>query len=1522
MAEIVYEEREVEEELFTIDFPNDPIRRTEEELREEMLKYARGEAQRLGIDLGDESEIEFKVGEGVSTYEASDGDLGEIVQVVRKSKEKVPYKVEKEELLKIDFPNDPIRRTEEELREEMLKYARGEAQRLGIDLGDESQLEFAAGEGVSTYEASDGDLGETISVYRVTKTKLEEATLENNSNENVENKNSDLDKEIKELEELRDLRQQLQNATDAIDVQHLIDQIRDKVTNLESNVDDVKEMTNELETQIDEIDAQIKELKAQQKRGVAEYEKSYERMQKLNEEHNARLESSGLLTEEELQVLREEFERKKIEESEKSVEIKRQLQEQKKQITALTRQKNKIKNDVMRSEALGLSVAEYNDITNTLRKRKIVNAILETKGLGDIISKPSKERTKEEQELLKNAREEIIQEISAVKGADENLSVLEAIERIYNIEPVMSKGKEPRVLLIRKNDYQNITSAISLIPEKVKSSSERVANYVPGQTPIDMKEVVSKGEKSDDEYEWVEQFGGETYDYEDIYAAIQRDHGVDIRNNPDFRIGYGGANDDVYGPETHTSEYKVFKKVKKDTKADPEPEPTPIVIDDVLGKDTIDKFVILTDLDNNNEKYVRKAALDRFNISSDLEVEIDRQKFARISPEDAQHIIDNQGNDYSPYAVEERDVNLGRRKPEDEEVEIGKDTVDKFVILTDLDNNNEKYVRKAALDRFNIPSDLEVEIEGQKFARISQEDAQHIIDNQDNDYSPYVVEERDVNLGLRKPEDEEVEIGKDTVDKFVILTDLDNNNEKYVRKAALERFNISSDLEVEIEGQKFARISPEDAQHIIDNQDNDYSPYVVEERDVHLGTRKGPVPPVPSEEDIFLYRDLNDNGQVYASGEVLGRFGISPSGDAQVIEGNICYKISSDTDQMINYIADKSSDPKLNVKYIDVNLKKKEKPHVEAIIQKLTKELDIRAKDSKRYTASNIKVSRNFVNELQSGNWVYNVVHLAPAVAKASISFFKKLSGKIMTSRRAKETMEEITRRADEDLTEEELEVLFEEYKGSQLKTDMNNQINSVILDRLRRYGLEKVEKLNETIKVSYANLFSLLGQIKAIDEQLNSGKIGEAEFESLNAERKELMSKASGFVKTIIDSRKEANNLLSSGVHGLEEDFKAVSTKLSYVGMRFAKKNDFDNELQEKLAEYGQELNAALAEGDQEKIVDSFMSLETCYYDNTKIRGSLVGKRSVGSKYYSPLAEQFDYRDDPFIRDLFTTVAITSAAVSAVNAFRVHQIEDAEVLRRQQEEAARVNQNNDSIMDQVSQTGRDIQGRRGTFQEGMEAQAHQDVLNSANALERESLDMHGWSFGDAYHATDAANHSFYNSFHQDVTSQVNDVASRYGSGAITQAQALQEMANIASSSQNALTQVCRECLDVLRPYAQSHSQFDLSAIEESMEYIISHPDAIANMNQGMVDVTSMAGGLVGLSANHVHALSSLPSDMLSTMVCAASAAGLAMKVSNDMKGKYGKAKYGNEVTEMMKDYLRQEEAEEKEYEESISHGI
>jgi hypothetical protein len=103
------------------------------------------------------------------------------------------------------------------------------------------------------------------------------------------------------------------------------------------------------------------------------------------------------------------------------------------------------------------------------------------------------------------------------------------------------------------------------------------------------------------------------------------------------------------------------------------------------------------------------------------------------------------------------------------------------------------------------------------------------------------------------------------------------------------------------------------------------------------------------------------------------------------------------------------------------------------------------------------------------------------------------------------------------------------------------------------------------------------------------------------------------------------------------------------------------------------------------------------------------------------------------------------------------------------------------------------------------------------------------------------------------------------------------------------------------------------------MNYIVANPTAISDMNQAMVDVTNIASGLTGLTAAQATALSSLPSDMLSTLVCAASAAGLALRVSSTMNNKYAKKNgYGNEITSMMDEYMRGETPDEDELEDDL----
>lgn len=942
-----------------------------------------------------------------------------------------------------------------------------------------------------------------------------------------------------------------------------------------------------------------------------------------------------------------------------------------------------------------------------------------------------------------------------------------------------------------------------------------------------------------------------------------------------------------------------------------------------------DKFTLYKDI-NSERLFANKPVIDRFNLNKNLEkVNINGDSYHEIDKEDASFIENNANNNYSPYTVENKEIPLGLNKTSNDNL-ASRGVSEKITLFKDI-HSDRIFAMKPVFKRFNIDEVGEpVRINGIACHEINPEDALFIVRNSDNNYSPYQVVYRELPLGLKKVTKDNVdshEVINNTVrDTYTLYRDLDNNK-FYTGDKIFNRFRFDKLSEaISLDGEDAFEISADDVNYVVSNKNNKYSPYDVIIKDVVLGKKVvpeevvqsfempqalyGPAPVLdtqevkvdevmPSDEEVInLFRDLNDNDQVYASNDVLHRFGISPTNKGIMINGVEAHKIGRDTDQIINSIAKMSHNPKMVIRYTDVYLEKQRdasnpKPHVEEIIDKLTSGLDIRPKDQKRYRASNIKVSKGFRDELKSGNLAYNIVHIIPATLRAGTNFFRKLSAKIVTSKRARNAMQTIQERLDQ-LSEEELEVLFDEYKGSQLKTDMNNQINPLILDTVRTYGLRKVAKLNDEIRVNYGELFTILGEIKVLEEEIAKDDTSKDRAVILNDERKRLLEAASSNVRRILDCRREANNLLSSGVHGIEEDFKAVSTKLSYVGLRFGKTKKFDNELQHKLGDFGRNLNTALASNNAEGIVQSFMGLESCYYDNTEIRGSLVGKRSVGSKYYTPVAEQFDYRDDPFMRDLLSTVAISSAAVAAINAYRIHQVESQEIS---------------DTLTQVQKTGQEIAGKKETIREGLEAQAHQDVLNAANVQERAALDSTGWKFGSAYRAADNAGHTAYNQFGEEVSQNINQVCSDYSQGLITDAEALQRMANISNDAQATLNDVVNSSLDILRDYAATHPQFDLRAVQESMEYISAHPDAIADMNQAMVDITNLADSLATQNVAHLASLSALPSDMASTLVCAASSAALATYVSNKMNG-YNKTKstYTEEIAGMMDDYVNDED--------------
>lgn len=999
---------------------------------------------------------------------------------------------------------------------------------------------------------------------------------------------------------------------------------------------------------------------------------------------------------------------------------------------------------------------------------------------------------------------------------------------------------------------------------------------------------------------------------EDVYAVIQRNHGLDIRNNSLYEVVFGKDN-------SSEREYTLIKntRTRLDTKNvdkidESENQITGSANIDVLSsdEDIQEQLKKISDKFSNRQKRLADANRKYDELFHKV-LELDK-----MISQDLEH-RDNyiqQRNELS------RELSLAYKEVSHEENKIAKlvkkhnkllGTLDSYIATNPLSNIEALY--DSLLNSANFVGGRNGKFSNTQLGNVINKSAllpERIVNNGSRviDYVPGKAPD-DVNANFGA-----MDSSKDTLEKFVIYeTGQDNNKVLYANKYLFDRFNIQrlGDA-VKIENKTCFKIPLEDVSRIRANSNNEYSPYEVEFREADIKTLennslgKDEDGSSIKEEKITLYRDLNDDLEVYASRDVLKKFGVKPSNNGRMIEGKVYQKVSHDAVDMIEHLAKESVNPKYILDYHDIKLKKEQVAHVESILNKLTKDLDIRRKDYKRFVASNIKVANNFRKELHSGNVLYNIVHIVPSIGKAAISLLKKIGGKILSSKRSRAVVTEMQRRLDEEITDSELDVLFNEYKGSQLKTDMNIQINGVILEKLRSYGLSKVEKLNGCIKNSYSQLFVLLGEIKVIDNQL-AGQLNSTEAQALNDKRKDIMTQASNCVKEILKYRKDANNLLSSGVHGITEDFKAVESKLSYVGMRFAKNNNFDNKLQEKLGKYGEGLSEALSNGEDEEIVNNFVGLESCYYKNTEIAHSLFGNRSVGSKYYSPLAEEFDYRDDPFIRDMFTTIALTSAAYSVVNSYRIHKIEAEKELYRQQREFQNVNDTNDGIMEYVRQTGSNIEGKGEVFKEGMEAQIHQDVLNTATTVEHATLDYSGWRLNDFYREADRAGYEFFSHFHENVSLQLNDLTSKYASGVMSQAEVLNGMSDIARGTQGVLNNVVSETIGVLEGYASTHPQFNFDAISQSLEYISAHPDAINNMNQAMVDVANMGSALQGLSAAHAEALASLPSDMLSTVVAAASASGLALNVSRKMHLNYVKKNgYGNEIIDMMDEYLNE----------------
>ena len=565
-------------------------------------------------------------------------------------------------------------------------------------------------------------------------------------------------------------------------------------------------------------------------------------------------------------------------------------------------------------------------------------------------------------------------------------------------------------------------------------------------------------------------------------------------------------------------------------------------------------------------------------------------------------------------------------------------------------------------------------------------------------------------------------------------------------------------------------------------------------------------------------------------------------------------------------------------------------------IEKITKGVEVSRKDGKAYQASNIKIAQNFKNELHSGNYLYNIVHLVPAIVKLPFQFLAKISGKLRFTKDSKQRIK-IMKERIENLSEEELMVIYDEYRGNRVMQErLPSAINILLQEKMEQFIMGKVTALNAQLEADYADIFNAMMELEAVDHGLKNGDFSKEDKEYLTNYRKQLLQGRAEQVKRIRENYKEAQRLLSGGLNGFSQDMKAATTKLSIVGKRFAKDQDLDLELLSKEAKLEKAEMAAIEEGNDQMALLTFIQAESLLSKETEISNSIFGKRSTGKKYYSPLAEKLDYRDDPFIRDLFTTVAVTSAALSTINAIKGAPT-SAEI-----EEANRQIQEAQDFVDQVK-------GHRGTMREGMEAQGMQGTATITGEVERGALDATGWGLGTSkYRTADNAGHDFYNQVFDSTKAEVQNISQQYMSGSITDLEALEMMRDMANNTQTTLTNVSEQCIGIFEQYAQTHPQFDLTAVTEAVRYIEQHPEAITNMNNAMVDIQTAAEGL---TLTQIQALQTVPNSLLVTLLGTASAAALASNINQKMEANVKAGKYGNSVTDMVSEYVAEQTAEE-----------
>ena len=544
--------------------------------------------------------------------------------------------------------------------------------------------------------------------------------------------------------------------------------------------------------------------------------------------------------------------------------------------------------------------------------------------------------------------------------------------------------------------------------------------------------------------------------------------------------------------------------------------------------------------------------------------------------------------------------------------------------------------------------------------------------------------------------------------------------------------------------------------------------------------------------------------------------------------------------------------------------------------------INMTVRQRKRLERSNISITGALKNGLSYGNYLYNLTSIAPTIIGVIPNVMMKLAGKIMLTRKAKENIR-IVRENLDNLSDEDLEVLYREFRGDAVVNLRGAAaVTGLIKEAVERYQERRyIAPKRAEMKITYAKILSDYETIennKVLIHQITSGTMSSADAQTLieklgvanltqavallETRNNRLMSTKAQEIGRVRELGRELQPELSGGKHGFAEDVRATDSKMNLQGRRFAK-DISTGAAQEIMAAMGQLQDAeaaAIERGDNETALTAFMKLETTQARESKMEGSIFGKRDTGVYHYHPIPEELDYRPDPFVRNVLTTVTTAAIVKGIIN--EVHNRMMEAELRRANEDVASQQQVIDDVNQRnaeasahnaaqgqaVQQSSSQLTGSSESVKRGMEAQADQNIAATRATHEYMDHDATGWSFNDAYHAADKAHHTAVQNAAEDAQAQLSQIHQDLAAGRITDVQAMRQIAQVNSDTHSMFQQAVQEAIPVFKEYAQAHPNFEYEQYIAALERLGSDPTAIDALNQSAINAVEIGQSLEGIT--------------------------------------------------------------------------